>query len=178
MITAQSITPTQQRLNEQRRGRLKRLNPSSPPRPKPSLVRTVAVNNYRLVYDQQPERVENDTQTKPIPISIRKIIVETCNETGFTFSELVSPQRFRELVAARNKAMWRAKRETVHSLPRIGAAFNRDRTTVMHSIAQHQKRIASEAAPGDAHTNISGSVTKSPPLAQFLNISINNTHSP
>lgn len=171
------ITPTQQRLLEQRRGRLKRLNPSSPPCPKPSLVRSVAVKKYHVVCKPPQVPVEIETQTTPIPISIRRIIAETCSETGFTFSELISPRRTRDLVAARNKGIWRAKRETIHSLARIGSAFNRDRTTVMHSIAQHEKRIASEASSGETQTNIAGCITKTAPIAHILNIGINNNHS-
>lgn len=178
MYAQLSITPTQRRLQEQRRERLKRLNPSAPPCPKPSQVKTITVKEYRPIVKQQPERAGADTQPTPIPIEIKKIIAETCLETGFTATELTSPKRIKGLVAARNKGMWRARHETVHSLSRIGAAFNRERTTVAHSIAQHQKRIAREAASGDAQTHISSCVTKTAPLAHVHNIGINNTHSP
>lgn len=177
MYAQLSITPTQRRLQEQRRERLKRLSPSTPPRPKPSLVKTIPVKEYRPLLKQQPERAGTESQPMPIPIEIRKIIAEICLETGFTATELTSPKRVRGLVAARNKGMWRAKHETVHSLARIGAAFNRERTTVAHSIAQHQKRIAREAASGDAQTNTGSCVTKTAPFAHVRNVDINNTHS-
>lgn len=140
-----AVTPTQLRLHEERKERMSRIKQTRPPVPRPK-SRIIHIKQYRLVYECQPEVSTPDPIRDEMPRSIRKIITEVATKHGFTFLDVISPRRAVPIVAARHEAMWRARHETPHSLPRIGTAFNRDHTTVMHAISMHEKRMALEVA--------------------------------
>lgn len=127
------------------------------------------IDRYRLVF----ERKISSHKSTPI----KEIIDRVADKYGMSAMDIISPRRG-AVVKARHEAMWRAKHETTRSLPEIGRVFNKDHTTVIYGIAQHEKRIASEASSGDAQTNTRSCITKTAPLAHVQNIGINNTHSP
>lgn len=54
--------------------------------------------------------------------------------TGIQVPKLESKSRKRELVEARQMAMWLIKKHCTYSLKTIGESFGRDHTTVIHSI--------------------------------------------
>lgn len=66
-------------------------------------------------------------------LRIRDIQLEECEKHGITLNEMLSARRGRRVAYPRMIAMARCVDETTYSLPRIGAAFNRDHTTVMHA---------------------------------------------
>jgi len=67
-------------------------------------------------------------------IGVSLIMSETANYLGFTLDELCSGSRTRQLVNARQIAMYLTRELTDLSLPKIGEAFGgRDHTTVMHA---------------------------------------------
>ncbi|MEY3073164.1 MAG: chromosomal replication initiator protein DnaA, partial [Actinomycetota bacterium] len=67
-------------------------------------------------------------------ISVQDIIDEVAAYYSLTASELCSASRSRQLVNARQIAMYLTRELTDLSLPRIGRAFgNRDHSTVMHA---------------------------------------------
>ena len=67
-------------------------------------------------------------------ISVSLIMTETATYFGLTLDELCSPNRTRQLVTARQIAMYLTRELTDLSLPKIGQAFGgRDHTTVMHA---------------------------------------------
>ncbi|MPZ86759.1 MAG: chromosomal replication initiator protein DnaA [Nitriliruptorales bacterium] len=67
-------------------------------------------------------------------ISVSQIMSETANYLGFTLDELCSSSRTRQLVNARQIAMYITRELTDMSLPKIGEAFGgRDHTTVIHA---------------------------------------------
>ena len=74
-------------------------------------------------------------------ISVSLIMTETATYFGLTLDDLCSPNRTRQLVTARQIAMYLTRELTDLSLPKIGQAFGgRDHTTVMHAdrkIRQH-----------------------------------------
>jgi chromosomal replication initiator protein len=72
-------------------------------------------------------------------ISVQLIMTEVADYFSLTMEDLCSPSRSRQLVTARQIAMYLARELTDLSLPRIGKAFGgRDHTTVMHAM----KKIA------------------------------------
>lgn len=73
-----------------------------------------------------------------------RITTEVANRYRMPVSVLTSPSRGRQVVIARNEAMWRVREETNLSFPQIGAKFHRDHTTVLHGYRQHQKRLAAQ----------------------------------
>jgi len=79
----------------------------------------------------------------PLPETMplwRRIVIEVARKHGLTFVQLAGQQRFRKIVAARHECFWRLHNETTMSLPAIGRRLNRDHTTVLHGIKQHEKR--------------------------------------
>jgi chromosomal replication initiator protein len=67
-------------------------------------------------------------------ITVSLVMAETAGYSGFTLDELCSTSRTRNLVAARQVAMYLTRELTPLSLPKIGEAFGgRDHTTVMHA---------------------------------------------
>ena len=73
-------------------------------------------------------------------ISVGLIMAETASYFGLTLDDLCSTSRTRQLVTARQIAMYLTRELTDLSLPRIGQAFGgRDHSTVMHA----NKKISS-----------------------------------
>ncbi len=67
-------------------------------------------------------------------VSVQLIMDEVADYFSLTVEELCSPSRSRQLVTARQIAMYLTRELTELSLPRIGKAFGgRDHTTVMHA---------------------------------------------
>jgi chromosomal replication initiator protein len=67
-------------------------------------------------------------------ISVSLIMGETANYFGLTLDDLCSTSRTRQLVTARQIAMYLTRELTELSLPKIGQAFGgRDHTTVIHA---------------------------------------------
>ncbi|QBI19999.1 chromosomal replication initiator protein DnaA [Egibacter rhizosphaerae] len=73
-----------------------------------------------------------ETSTNEVSVSL--IMSETARYFGMTVEELCSSSRTRQLVNARQVAMYLARELTDLSLPKIGDAFGgRDHSTVMHA---------------------------------------------
>jgi chromosomal replication initiator protein len=67
-------------------------------------------------------------------VSVQLIMDEVADYFALTVEDLCSPSRSRQLVTARQIAMYLTRELTELSLPRIGKAFGgRDHTTVMHA---------------------------------------------
>jgi chromosomal replication initiator protein len=67
-------------------------------------------------------------------VSVQLIMEEVAEHFALTVEDLCSPSRSRQLVTARQLAMYLTRELTELSLPRIGKAFGgRDHTTVMHA---------------------------------------------
>ena len=67
-------------------------------------------------------------------VSVQLIMEEVADHFSLTVDDLCSPSRSRQLVTARQLAMYLTRELTELSLPRIGKAFGgRDHTTVMHA---------------------------------------------
>lgn len=74
------------------------------------------------------------------------ILKEVATKHDCLVRDLKSDHRRRALVIARHEACWRLYREADLSLPRIGRFLgNRDHTTILHGIRQHEKRMAEGA---------------------------------
>lgn len=81
-----------------------------------------------------------DGQLRP---SIRQILAEVALQTGFTVDEIKSARRAKALCMARHFVFWRAKTETLLSLPEIGRRVgHRDHTTVLHGIRRFDAALA------------------------------------
>jgi hypothetical protein len=63
-----------------------------------------------------------------------EVITRVARENDFTLSDLRSPSRATQLVAARYAAAAAAREETDASLPAIGRILNRDHSTILHGL--------------------------------------------
>ena len=74
------------------------------------------------------------------------IMAQTANYSDFTLEELCSASRSRDLVQARQIAMYLCRELTDLSLPKIGQEFGRDHTTVIHAERKIRKLMAEKHA--------------------------------
>jgi chromosomal replication initiator protein len=80
-------------------------------------------------------------------ITVGMIMAQTSAYSEFTIDELCSTNRSRDLVLARQIAMYLCRELTDMSLPKIGQEFgNRDHTTVMHADRKIRKLMAEKHA--------------------------------
>ena len=76
-------------------------------------------------------------ESTPTEINVAVIMAEVADFFTLTVDDLCSPSRSRQLVNARQIAMFLVRELTDLSLPRIGKAFGgRDHTTVMHATSK------------------------------------------
>lgn len=80
---------------------------------------------------------------------IREIIHSVADYYNIKPSELVGKRRTRNVVRPRQVAIYLAKLLTTKSLPDIGREFNRDHTTVIHSIERIELLQATDSAISD-----------------------------
>jgi chromosomal replication initiator protein len=92
------------------------------------------------------DMVPND---EPTPLSADTIIRTTAQAYGFTSEDLLSASRRQPLVLARQIAMYLCRELTDLSLPKIGERFNRDHTTVLHSVEKVKRILRSDRAVFD-----------------------------
>lgn len=77
------------------------------------------------------------------PARIIQLVSET---TGVHFKSMAAKDRHRNLVDARIIAMWLIRNMTRHSLLEIGRMFNRDHTTVIHSLRTLENLMETDPA--------------------------------
>ena len=96
----------------------------------------VTMSCYRLAFDSSPGPYQE------IRITLKEIILQVCEKRGVKRNAVLSCRRNQDLVLARHEIMWRAREETLLSLPQIGRGIGgRDHTTVLHGVRRHQERI-------------------------------------
>lgn len=87
-----------------------------------------------------------------LPLPATDIIKMVADRHGFSFAEITGEGRDAPVVKARQEAMWLLREQKKpngghrFSLPQIGGHFCRDHTTVLHSLARHEERIANDKA--------------------------------
>ena len=86
-------------------------------------------------------RLATDTMANPQAQGAR-IKRETAEKHGVTAVDIDGPRRSVKIVRARHEAMWRAHRETSLTLTPLAKLFNRDHTTFLWGIRQHEARMA------------------------------------
>jgi chromosomal replication initiation ATPase DnaA len=80
----------------------------------------------------------------------REIIADVAHSHGFTFEDMVSPRRFREITLARQEAVWtcrqvrRADGTKRYSLPFLGHLLHRDHTSILNAERRHAERLDAE----------------------------------
>lgn len=76
------------------------------------------------------------------PVTIRHIQQTVADAYGCPLHLMLSSRRHRRYARPRQLAMYLAHEMTTLSLPRIGKAFDRDHTTVLHAVRVIERKIA------------------------------------
>ncbi len=90
---------------------------------------------------------EDGQESIPLLPSVRPIAFiqqQVADHFGLTVNVLKSRRRRRAYCEARHIAIWLASKLTRRSLPVIGAAFDRDHTTVMYALTAVERRMESD----------------------------------
>lgn len=91
------------------------------------------------------ERILAETgQPTSHPGDLPAIVKRVCSTFDVTRKELLGPSRLRRVLVPRQVAMHLAHRYGNLSLPRIGAAFGRDHTTVLHACRKVEEAIGAD----------------------------------
>ncbi|MDY3555783.1 helix-turn-helix domain-containing protein [Gemmata sp. JC717] len=83
-------------------------------------------------------------QPTSAPPDISGIVERTAAAFGVTVKELLGASRLRGVMRPRQIAMYLARELTGLSLPRLGAAFGRDHTTVLHACRKVEAEVAAD----------------------------------
>ncbi|HEU4318492.1 MAG TPA: chromosomal replication initiator protein DnaA [Acidimicrobiia bacterium] len=107
--------------------------------------------NRRDIDLETAERVLKDivTSDEPVPLGPDTIIRTTAQAYGFTVEDVLSSSRRQPLVLCRQISMYLCRELTDLSLPKIGDHFNRDHTTVLHSVEKVKRILRSDRAVFD-----------------------------
>jgi hypothetical protein len=87
--------------------------------------------------EQRPSQTPFQYQTPA-----REALRAVSTRTRVPIADILGRDRRPLIAAARHEAIWRVRRVTGWSLPRLGRFFKRDHTTVLHSVREMEKRSA------------------------------------
>jgi hypothetical protein len=87
--------------------------------------------------EQRPSQTPFQYQTPA-----REALRAVSTRTRVPIADILGRDRRPLIAAARHEAIWRVRRVTGWSLPRLGKFFKRDHTTVLHSVREMEKRSA------------------------------------
>ena len=118
--------------------------------------------NRRDIDLETAERVLRDivTPDEPIPLGPDTIIRTTATAYGFSVEDVLSPSRRQPLVLCRQISMYLCRELTDLSLPKIGEHFQRDHTTVLHSVEKVKRILRSDRAVFDRVTQLTQDLRK------------------
>jgi chromosomal replication initiator protein len=107
--------------------------------------------NRRDIDLETAERVLKDivSADEPVPLGPETIIRTTALAYGFSVEDVLSSSRRQPLVLCRQISMYLCRELTDLSLPKIGEQFNRDHTTVLHSVEKVKRILRSDRAVFD-----------------------------
>ena len=100
------------------------------------------------------------TTDDPIPLGAETIIRTTAAAYGFSVEDVLSPSRRQPLVLCRQISMYLCRDLTDLSLPKIGQEFQRDHTTVLHSVEKVKRILRSDRAVFDQVTQLTQDLRK------------------
>ena len=118
--------------------------------------------NRRDIDLETAQRVLQDmiAAEEPVALGPDEIIRTTASSFGFSVDDVLSPSRRQPLVMCRQVSMYLCRELTDLSLPKIGEAFNRDHTTVLHSVDKVKRILRSDRAVFDRVTQLTQDLRK------------------
>ncbi|QPK94147.1 chromosomal replication initiator protein DnaA [Actinomyces sp. zg-332] len=98
----------------------------------------ITVDLARNVLKELSDNITNE------PLSLEAIIELTATYFNITLDDIHSNSRSKNICYPRQIAMYLCRTFTDYSLPKIGKAFNKDHTTVMHSFEKIEKSVKTD----------------------------------
>ncbi len=98
------------------------------------LIVTAGYMNCQMISMELAEEAITDLVKFTKPLTVEEIMNAVAEYHGLELSDLTGPKRVRNVVRARQIGIFLANELTSKSLPHIGSCFDRDRTTIIHSI--------------------------------------------
>lgn len=86
--------------------------------------------------------IEDQNATTPLRSSIARVMERISRATGVSIMDIVGQRKSVRIAFARQAVMYWCVRRTGKSLPQIGAALDRDHTTVIHGSRAYPKKRA------------------------------------
>ncbi|GAB11729.1 chromosomal replication initiator protein DnaA [Gordonia araii NBRC 100433] len=97
-----------------------------------------------------------------LEVSAPRIIAVTSDYFSVSIDQLTGPSRKQEIVTPRQIAMYLCRELTDLSLPKIGEAFNRDHSTVMHAERKVRKDMTKQREIYDHVQELTARIKRSP----------------
>jgi chromosomal replication initiator protein len=112
-----------------------------------ALQSRAAFENRAITLELAEEAMgEPKLETARAQITLQNVIDSVTSFYNVRLSDLQSKRRHKSITLPRQVCMWLARRRTRFSLQEIGGYFGgRDHTTVMHSIAMVEERMAADS---------------------------------
>lgn len=98
------------------------------------LIVTAGYLNCKTISLELAEEAITDLVKFTKPPTVEEIMSAVAEFHGLELTELTGPKRVRNVVRARQIGIYLSNELTSKSLPHIGSCFDRDRTTIIHSI--------------------------------------------
>ncbi|MXZ51169.1 MAG: chromosomal replication initiator protein DnaA [Rhodobacteraceae bacterium] len=98
------------------------------------LIVTAGYLNCKTITLDLAEEAITDLVKFTKPPTVEEIMKAVANYHGLNLSDLTGPKRISNVVRARQIGIYLSNELTSKSLPDIGSCFDRDRTTIIHSI--------------------------------------------
>jgi chromosomal replication initiator protein len=93
----------------------------------------------------------DDRRERALKLSLGALIERVAEQFSLQAADLTGPSRAKEVVRARQLAMWCCRRLVPQpSLPAIGRAFNRDHTSVLDAIRAADRLVNAYPALADS----------------------------
>ncbi|MEH2501218.1 chromosomal replication initiation ATPase DnaA [Bradyrhizobium sp. AZCC 1578] len=100
--------------------------------------------SVRHRYGNRPKLVKIIARDRLTVDAIKKVV---CEHFGVAHEDMISARRNREVQRPRAVAMYLAREFTSHGFPPLGRFFDRDHTSVLHSVRVMEEKIRANTDP-------------------------------
>lgn len=123
------------------------------------LIVQSSILNEAMTLDKAAEILNRYYEDKTKTVDIKIIIEAAAKFFNVTIEDLTGSSRVKDIVNARQAAMYLARELTEMSLPAIGKSFgNRDHTTVMHSCRKVEDKFQNEPGFREQINTLTGKI--------------------
>jgi len=107
------------------------------------VVTEVYTNQPKKMLSEIPEHLVEQYRNGPVNqkrATAKSVIALVAAKHGITTADLMSVTRKKNIVEARQEAMYRIKVSTGYSVLEIARLFSKDHTTILHAISKYERK--------------------------------------